>query len=204
MPRARKRSGIDLGRFVEPEPLPEAHVDDLVAESELLVGAAVRLAVKNLIILGALRDGLTYDEQRYVDAARAELALLAEEKVADAARAARERASAGQRSGRAEHFHDYREADALILQRRERYSLRLATRLRELAADDEYARGLAVAARDAAWHEIADSVRAKLAKAAISVDDADYFIDRGWQLKELERDIARQLRARARELDDPA
>ena len=103
----RKPRALDLGTFVEPEPLPESSIDDLVAESELLVGAAVRLAVKNLLILRSVRDGLDYDEELYIAAAREELLLLAAQKRGDAERTAEARADALKRSGRAQHFHDY-------------------------------------------------------------------------------------------------
>jgi len=117
----RKPRALDLGTFVEPEPLPESSIDDLVAESELLVGAAVRLAVKNLLILRSVRDGLDYDEELYIAAAREELLLMAAQKRGDAERTAEARADALKRSGRAQHFHDYGERDIATLQRREAY-----------------------------------------------------------------------------------
>ena len=190
----RRPRRLNLGRFVEPEPLPESSIDDLVAESELLVGAAVRLAVKNLLILSSVRDGLDYDEERYVAAARAELLVLADEKRADADRAGEARAHVQGRAGRAQHFHDYHSIDSHKLARREAYDRQLAVRLRELAEDDYYLVGLADAARDAAWHEIADSVRAKLARQVVSADERDYLVDRGWKLEELANDLARQVR----------
>jgi len=189
----RKPRSLDLGTFVQPEALPEASIDDLVAESELLVGAAVRLAVKNLLILRSVRDGLDYDEQLYLAAARDELLVLAEEKRGDAERTAEARADALTRSGRAQHFHDYGERDIAILERREAYDWRLAERLVELAGDRDYAAEMVAAARDAAWHEIAESVRAKLERAAVSSDDRDYHLDRQWRLEELTRDLERQL-----------
>jgi len=185
----RSRRSIDLGHFVAPERLPESAIDDLVEEGELLAAVAVRLAVKNRIILGSLRDELDYDEERYVSAVADELIALADERDADADRIAADRADAGNRSGRAEHFHDYREADASTLERREEYSRRLADRLRTLAGDDGFARDTATKAHEAAWDEIAASVKARLTRAATIGDEPDYVIERMDRLRELTRDL---------------
>ena len=185
----RSRRRIDLGRFVAPERLPEATIDDLVEEGELLAAVAVRLAVKNRIILGSLRDELDYDEGRYVSAVGDELIALADESEADAERIASHRAGAGSRPGRAQHFHDYRDVDSSTLQRREEYSRRLADRLRALAGDEEFARTTATKAHEAAWDEIAASVKARLTRAATIGDEPDYVIERMDRLRELTRDL---------------
>lgn len=189
--RRSRRRRFTLGEFVEPEDRPLASIDDLLEEGVLLSGAAVRLAVKNRIITGSLRDELTFDESRYVAAVAEELHVLADESAADADRAAAERAVAEQRQGRAEHFHDYRSADAATLERREEYDRRLAERLRELAHDEDFASDTAARARAAAWDEIAASVKARLTRAATIADEPDYVIERMDRLRELTRDIAR-------------
>lgn len=187
----RSRRRIDLGRFVAPAERPPASVDDLLEEGELLAASAVRLAVKNRIITGSLRDELAFDEARYVAAVADELLALADEHDADGDRIAVDRASAEQRLGWAEHFHDYRSADAATLRRREDYSRRLAERLRELAGDEEFARTTAARAQTAAWEEIAASVKARLTRAATIADEPDYAIERIDRLRELSRDLRR-------------
>ncbi len=187
----RSRRRFSLGTFVEPEDRPPASIEDLLEEGELLSAAAVRLAIKNRIITGSLRDELNFDEGRYVAAVAEELHILADETDADAERAANDRAAAGQRPGRAQHFHDYRSADAAILERREEYDRRLAARLRELATDEQFARDTAARAREAAWDEIAASVKARLTRAATIGDEPDYVIERMDRLRELTRDIRR-------------
>ena len=154
-----------------PEPLPEASIADLVEEGELIASSSVRLAVKNLIIMGSLSEGLDYDEQRYTQAARDELLELAREKDDDADRVAQDAAQASERAGRGQSFHDYREVDGAILERRELYARQLASHLRTLADDEGYARGLAMRARESAWDEIATSVKAKLARANAPLDE---------------------------------
>jgi len=189
--RKSRRRRLDLGRFVAPEALPPASLDDLVEEGELLAAVAVRLAVKNLIILGSLRDELAFDESRYVAAVGDELRALADERDAEADRIEGDRARSESRPGRAEHFHDYRDADASTLARRENYSRLLAARLRELAEDEEYARTTATQAQEAAWDEIAASVKARLTRAATIGDEPDYVIERLDRLRDLTRDLKR-------------
>ena len=187
----KSRRSLDLGRFVAPEALPETAMDELVEEGELLSGASVRLAVKNRIILGSLRDELDFDADRYISAVAEELQALAEERDADADRIAAQRTDAAHRDGRAEHFHDYRAGDSATLERREEYSRRLAQRLRELAGDEEFARTTATRAQEAAWDEIAASVQARLTRAATIGDEPDYVIERMDRLRDLTRDLRR-------------
>lgn len=195
----RKSRRLDLGTFVAPEPLPEASLDELVEEGELLSLGSVRLAVKNLIILGSLRDRSDFDEERYVRAVGDEFLALAAERDDDAARVDAELAVVEQRPGRSTHFHDYRSVDAATLQRRATYARAHAARLRELAGDHERARQLVAVARDLAWEEIAASLRATLLRAADQHKQPDYLIDRGEKLRLLESDLTDLIRRRERE-----
>jgi len=185
----RRTRRVDLGRFVAPESRPPASMDDLLEEGELITSAAVRLAVKNRIITGILRDDLDFDAARYVSAVADELRDLADERDADAERIRTDRAGAEKRGGHAEHFHDYRTGDAATLERREDYSRRLAARLRELANDEDFARDAATRAHEAAWEEIAASVKARLHRAATIADEPDYVIERIDRLRDLSRDL---------------
>ena len=191
----RSRRRFTLGKFVPPNDPPPASMDDLLDEGELISAAAVRLAIKNLIITGSLRDELAFDSGRYTAAVGHELELLADERDADADRIAADRAGAMKRSGSAQHFHDYRSADASTLERREQYSRLLAGRLRALADDEEFARTTAARAQEAAWDEIAASVKARLTRAATIADEPDYVIERMDRLRELTRDLKRLERA---------
>ena len=187
----RSRRRRFLGSFVAPEALPQASLDELVEEGELISSAAVRLAVKNQIITGSLRDQLAFDEERYREAVSGELLALADEREHDADRLALERAEAASRPGWAETFHDYRSVDADTLGRREEYSRRLAARLRELADDEEFATQTAARAQEAAWGEIAASVKARLTRAATIGDEPDYVIERLDRMRELTQDLRR-------------
>ncbi|MCU1412257.1 MAG: hypothetical protein JWR04_2964 [Rhodoglobus sp.] len=166
-------------------------MDELLEEGVLISAAAVRLAIKNRIITGSLRDDLDFDQARYVAAVADELRALADERDADADRIRSDRAGAEKRGGHAEHFHDYRTGDAATLERREEYSRQLAARLREVAGDEDFAKDAATRAHEAAWDEIGASVQARLHRAATIADEPDYVIERIDRLRELSRDLKR-------------
>ncbi len=167
----KRRPRIDLGTYVAPEPVDEVPVSELVDEAVLIAGSGVRMAVKNLIILRALRDGANYDEARIIDSVRQELQNMADEKDADAARLAALRADIQKRPGQPAHHDDYRRVDSDMIERREDVSHGLAVRLRELSEDDDYVKQLVDVAHAFAWDEIAASVEQKLLAAAQPVDD---------------------------------
>ena len=155
-----RRKKFTLGKYVAPKELAEPPLEDLIDEGVLIAAAAVRLAVKNLMVLRSVRDGLNYDEERYVTAVREELANLADEKDGDAMRVAGMSDAASRKEGRATHHADYRQADTDRLERREHLLRHLAQRLRALAQDDAWARDLVVASRAEALEDLAASADA--------------------------------------------
>jgi hypothetical protein len=198
-----RRNSFTLGKFEPPALAPEPTLDELVEEGVLIAGAAVRLAVKNLVILGSLRDQVDYDERIYVAAVRDELLGLANEKSDDADRLGSVAEGASTRAGRATNHSDYRSVDVAILSRRQMVALRLSRRLRSLSEDDEYLRGLAQSAHASAWEEVAKSLEERMISARI-VEDDQYRRERGERimevlgdLGELEADSAERLRRAA-------
>ena len=126
----------------------------MVADATLVSLAAVRQAVKNLVLVRALRDAADFDEDWYADAVRREFDVLATQADADAARLRKLREKARRRHGRAYTADDYHAADAGPLKRRARVLEELAVELRRLAGDDEMVRGLLVESRLRALDEI--------------------------------------------------
>jgi hypothetical protein len=126
----------------------------MVADATLVSLAAVRQAVKNLVLVRALRDDADFDEDWYADAVRDELVGLAGEAEADAARLRAARASAFGRHGRALAADDYHAADRRRLKRRVRVLEQLAAELRRRAEDDETVRAVIAEARLRALDEI--------------------------------------------------
>ena len=136
---------------------PRARKSDVVEDAVLLATAAVRIAVKNLLIVRALRDGADYEESWWLATVAREFEVIADEKEADAARVAADRAVAKQRKGKARHPADYRTRDVPKLKKRMRILLAIAARLRALATDDDAVRRLMAEARQGALDEIASA-----------------------------------------------
>lgn len=128
---------------------------DVVDDAVALATAAVRIAVKNLLIVRALRDYADFDEQWWLAATAHEFEVIAVEKESDAARVEEERAAAKHKKGKARHPGDFRTRDVPKLKKRARVLHTIAARLRELAADDEALHRLITEARQGALDEIA-------------------------------------------------
>jgi hypothetical protein len=107
----------------------------MVADATLVSLAAVRQAVKNVMLVRALRDDVDFDEEWYADAARRELEELAGEAAAEAARLREVREATRRRRGVARAADDYRAADSRHLKRRARVLEELDEGLRRLAQD---------------------------------------------------------------------
>lgn len=127
---------------------------ELVADAMLVSLAAVRQAVKNLVLVRALRDDVDFDEDWYAAAVRRELTELADQSEVDAVRLRALCASASRRHGRALAADDYHAVDTRRLKRRARVHEDLAVELRRLADDDEAVSRLLAEARLRALDEI--------------------------------------------------
>lgn len=139
---------------------------DVVADALLLATAAVRSAVKNLLIVRALRDHADYEESWWLRAVAHEFEVIAAENDDAAARLEKERARAKKRQGRALHPADFRSRDAPVLKKRIRVLRRIAVRLREIATDEDAVLALVDEARAAALDEITTARHDPSARAA--------------------------------------
>lgn len=205
--RRRKRfAPFDRAALPEVEPLT---FEESFAEGLLVAEAAGRMALKNRIIVMALRGDEPFDATRAAAAAREVIHELVQELDQVAEWSAAERESASQREGRSAHQHDYHRADAWNLRLRERINAAVAERLTELRGDDAYLAEFAERARQEAWAEIAGEIDARLAREwpEIEVDEA-YERERDDRMRgltlELEREVAdaRRRRETFDELDD--
>lgn len=143
-PRRRARP-----RF-EPPP-----VETLVEEGMLIAGAALRLAVKNLVIVAALRrTGEAANTPVLRLAVRDRLLELAQERQVEATRLERARESARGRRGPARSQDDYREEDAPTLVLRAEVNRLMAEQLRRHADDESYLDAQLAVARRAALDDI--------------------------------------------------
>ena len=205
--RKRKRfAPFDRKALPEVEPLT---FEESFTEGLLVAEAAGRMALKNRIIVEALRGEEPRDSDRAAAAAREVLHELIVELDQVAEWSAAERESAAQREGRSEHQHDYHRADSWNLRLRERINIAVAKRLTELRNDDAYLAAFAERARLEAWDEIAGVIDQRLAREWTGYEvDEDYERERDDRLEGLSLDLARDLEAARRkreerdELDD--
>jgi hypothetical protein len=202
--RARpKFAPFDRTALPEAEPLT---FEESFAEGLLVAESAARMALKNRIIVRALRGDEPFDPDRAAAAAREVLYELVQEMNQVAEWSAAERESAALREGRSAHQHDYHRADAWNLRLRERINAAVSKRLWELRGDPEYLAAFAERARQDAWAEIAGVIDQRLAREwpEIEVDEA-YERERDSRMRGLELDLAQQLadvRRRREERDE--
>ena len=204
--RRRKRrrfAPFDRTALPEVEPLT---FEETYAEGLLVAESAGRMALKNRIIVMALRGEEPYDAERSAAGAREVLHELMQETGEVAEWSAAERETAAQREGRSAHQHDYHRADAWNLRLRERVNAAVAKRLGELRNDPEYLASFAERARRDAWSEIAEVIDARLAREWPEIEvDETYERERDGRVRGLELDLQRELedyRRRREERDE--
>lgn len=204
--RRRKRkkfAPFDRAALPKAEPLT---FEETYNEGLLVAESAGRMALKNRIIVMALRGEEPYDAERSAAAAREVLLELMQETDEVAEWSATERESAAQREGRSAHQHDYHRADAWNLRLRERVNVAVAKRLGELRNDPDYLAKLAERARQDAWDEIAEVIDARLAREWPEIEvDETYLRERDSRVHGLTLDLKRELddvRRRREERDE--
>lgn len=155
----RRRPRLNLGKFRAPEPIEEAPIERVVEEGVLIARNAVRMAVKNRIIVDAARDHLDYDDGALAGLVHVEFDQLAEqsEHLLRVSHTARNRAV---QEG-------------------------LAEGLRQASMDGELISGIIDEARELAWSEIGTAIIAKLRVAYLPMEDPSYGAQRKRRLREL-------------------
>jgi hypothetical protein len=130
----------------------------MVHDGLLLARATIRMNLKNLMFLSAIRDHEDFDEDRYITAFHDECAALAAETIADAQRMDQLKESAEGRTGRPLHPSDYRWEDAPLLDLRQQSMIAISQELVRLGQDTDAAREMITEARLSALSELADIV----------------------------------------------
>jgi hypothetical protein len=150
-------------------------VADVVAEGLYIAVATTRLSLKNRILMDTIAGGEGYDVDRFLPDARAALLSLADEADEAADRVRREARDAWRRFTDPDGTHDYGSRDVRNLRRRRRQSRKVAKELRARADDEDALRQIVVAARDAAWQELAANIDRTLRVEAARPDlEPDY------------------------------
>jgi hypothetical protein len=138
-----------------PAPPP---LEDMVHDGILLARATIRMNLKNLMFLSAIRDHENFDEERYISAFHDECVALAAETISDAQRMDLLKESAEGRTGRPQHPSDYRWEDAPLLDLRQQSMIAISHELVALGQNNEAARAMIADARSSALSELADIV----------------------------------------------
>ena len=170
---------MDVGTYEDPVEREPAPIDHVVADGMLIATSAVRMAVKNRLIVAALRENDDYDPEALAVVASAELEHLAEQNEESAARVWQDGTWTDEPS------------DGERNQRKRDVFTGLARVLRDAAADPEQLRSIVDQARDAAWDEIGAVIETKLVVEPEIVPDAAYEREREGRIRALkEVDIA--------------
>jgi len=150
-----------------------AAIEVIVNEGLKIALSAVRMAVKNDIIVGALGDHTDYDPVRYAVAARHELHLLTRQNEQYARRVKGLRKELI-RSRWTSDLTEDQHHDIIQLKLRRRVHERLAEALEAVAADDDKVARLVRRAQRAASDEVSDAVSSRLIRLNIDGHDPDY------------------------------
>lgn len=168
--RRRRTPRVDVGTFTAPPIRPLPAVDQVVEEGALLTMWSVRMAVKNRLIISALREGNDFDLEELKAAARSEMLTQADENEETAKRlreeAEQEQRHAGSRpptplaTGEVPASVKKRETEEH--RRRPIVHDRLARVLRKEADDDAALTRIVDQARRDAWHEVSREFAKKI------------------------------------------
>lgn len=138
-----------------------APVEEIAEQGVLVADVAIRLGVKNAIIMNALAKHVDYSVDDVCDLVRGSIAELVDEREADAARIddlltnIRRFGHAGWAEG------DYSRDDRPTLEHRQAVYRLVASELRTRQDDEAYVSSMAERARKEAWSEIGDSLKTK-------------------------------------------
>ena len=146
-------------------PLEKAAIDAEADEGLLLAEYAIRMRLKNRIIVDTMAGSGAAGAEAWLDEVRLALGRLRIEAEASARRMVGERDAASRSRGLARHEHDYRHRDAENLERRRRVYTALAGRLVRWENDDERVTALLSSARDDAFREMRSAITAMLSRA---------------------------------------
>ena len=206
--RAKRPRWLASGEpIAPPEPLSADEIDAAIADGLLIARFSAVLALKNRLIVSALRDDESFDRTRAARAAREVLEELAEEHENNLEHAQEVIEEAQSDRGVARHQHDYKARDLELLSARRRVYREVAESIRRDGADDVAVALLVDDARKRTWEEISREIEARLDQVRASsnlVVDEDYRRHRAERMRRVrefdlwELEDSRALKARRR------
>ena len=149
----------------------------IVDEGLLIALSAVRMAVKNDIIVAGIAEHADYDLDRFAETTRRELLGLAHENQDSAIRVARARKELTSASWRLDLSQDQL-TDIRQLKLRRRVHKRLALALIAVADDDEHVARIVGDAQSLASNEMQDAMHTRLMRLSIDPHDPEYLRQR--------------------------
>lgn len=153
-------------------------------EGLLITLSAVRMSVKNSIIVTAIRDEVNFVEADYATIARSEIIKLSNRNVHDAERVEKQRKRLTKFKGTYSYDDDTKQDVKLLGKRRKVYE-QLAASLLIVAESDEQINDIVAGAQSDAAAEIVGALSARLVEQARVANDPDYFDNREERMKDL-------------------
>ena len=190
--RGRKRPSTFPRRELAP-------VEEIVEQGMLVADVAIRMTVKNDIIMNALKRGADYDSNQIREMVRKATQDLAEERERDSSHIEVVRDEVRRTGRSAWSESNYRNSDSRTLRHRQEVYDGVAEKLRENASDEEYIAKTARRAREAAWDEIGTSLADRATHPYYSGGkSAEYRAERDDRIQQLiERDLTELMQSRS-------
>ncbi|WP_291056926.1 hypothetical protein [Herbiconiux sp.] len=179
---------LGTGEEIQAKPLPPHELEAAIADGLSIARFSVVLALKNRLIVAALRDDLPFDTATAAVMAREELHEIAREQDRNIEHAEDVSENAGSAHGAARHEHDYKARDLALLTARRRVYEAVAAQARADADDPKRVAELVEDARVRAWEEISREVAARLdvtGAAEHVVVDEQYLAEREVRMRRL-------------------
>lgn len=151
-----KRRGLARRRLPRREFAP---VEEIVEQGMLVADVAVRMSVKNEIIMNALKRSVDYDVHEVEELVSHTLLELAREREQDARHISRVLDEVRGYGRSAWKETEYGGEDSETLRHRQQVYSSISEQLRALRDDPEYVKTTAEEAREAAWREVGDSLK---------------------------------------------
>jgi flagellar motility protein MotE (MotC chaperone) len=163
---------------------PSAATVRMTEEGLLITLSAVRMSVKNSIIVRALRDNVNFADADYSEFARQELNKLIKRSLNDAERVENQRKRLTKFRGTYSYDEDTRQDVKLLAKRRKVYE-QLAVSLKEAAASHERVAEIVAGAQSDAAAEIVGALSTRLVEQAQVANEPDYATNRVARMRDL-------------------
>ncbi len=168
-----------------------APVEEIVEQGLLVADVAVRMTVKNAIIMNALKEHADYDEAQIYEMVRDSLNELAAERERDARHISRVRGEIRDTGRSSWSETEYGNNDSRTLRHRQEVYEQVAAELRARTEDASYLDATVERARSLAWAEIGDSLKERASHPYYSGGhDDEYRSNRDDRIQQLiEKDL---------------